>query len=229
MIVKVGDNYYMANQYIHRGVKGRSVHYWSATGWAGHPVGPERVAVEGRGKVGAAIFAAVEAALRPRTKPQPALSDAERQPDLTTSAGQTEHIVRCTTHGDYLVRASEGGTTWRDDQADARRYPNLAAAQEAARVEPELLRPQGHVLPRRLLPPPRVPQPPVLIGEHDMKETPNMHIGEAVQVTLDAGTWATGTIRFGDASVVKVTFSDYPELDGYYPTEQVELIEKGTR
>lgn len=53
-------------------------------------------------------------------------------PDCACCASADEHIVRCTTHGDYLWRASAGGTTWRDDLEDARRYPDLAAAQQAA-------------------------------------------------------------------------------------------------
>lgn len=43
-------------------------------------------------------------------------------------------VVYCPTHRDYLWRVSAGGTTWRDTQAEARRYPTKQAAQQAAKM-----------------------------------------------------------------------------------------------
>jgi hypothetical protein len=58
-----------------------------------------------------------------------------------------------------------------------------------------------------------------------MKETPNMHIGEKVQVTLSEDLWFLGTIAHGDATVVKVNGpEDQPELTDYYPTDSVQLV-----
>lgn len=44
----------------------------------------------------------------------------------------TEWVVWCEKHGHYLNFVGATGTSWRDDQDDATRYPTKTAAREAA-------------------------------------------------------------------------------------------------
>jgi hypothetical protein len=44
----------------------------------------------------------------------------------------TEYVVYCETHGEYLKFASSTGTTWRRDQAEAKRYATKPAARADA-------------------------------------------------------------------------------------------------
>lgn len=59
-----------------------------------------------------------------------------------------------------------------------------------------------------------------------MRELPNENIGRQVCVTLSESSWAYGTVQYGDATVVKVNFDEYPDLNGFYPTADVELLER---
>lgn len=44
----------------------------------------------------------------------------------------TEYVVYCPNHKHYLMRVSAGGTTWRDDQSEAKRFPTKPQATKAA-------------------------------------------------------------------------------------------------
>lgn len=51
-----------------------------------------------------------------------------------TGEAPTEWVVYCPAHRHYLLRASVGGTTWRTEQTEAKRYATKPAAAAAAKL-----------------------------------------------------------------------------------------------
>lgn len=49
-----------------------------------------------------------------------------------TESSTTEWVVYCETHGQFLAHTSAGGTTWRRDLEEAKRYPTKPQARAAA-------------------------------------------------------------------------------------------------
>lgn len=53
---------------------------------------------------------------------------------MTSPSTETEYVVYCETHRDYLAFRGVSGTTWRADQSEAKRYATKPAAQKDARL-----------------------------------------------------------------------------------------------
>lgn len=51
---------------------------------------------------------------------------------METETNETAWVVYCETHGHYLAHVSAGGTTWTNNQSEARRYDTKPSARAAA-------------------------------------------------------------------------------------------------